>query len=65
TTIQIPNQSGGSYRMILMDISGKVYRIVDDINTSEYVLEKGELKAGLYFIELRGPEIYRGKIVME
>ncbi|MFC2116534.1 right-handed parallel beta-helix repeat-containing protein [Bacteroidota bacterium] len=65
TTIRFPNPSGRSYRMVLMDLSGKVYRIVDDINISEYVLQKGDLKKGLYFIELRGPKIYRGKIVIE
>ncbi|MFC2116533.1 T9SS type A sorting domain-containing protein [Bacteroidota bacterium] len=65
TTINFPNPSGRSYRMILTDLSGKIYRSVDDITTSEYVLEKGNLKRGLYFVELRGPRIYRGKIVIE
>jgi hypothetical protein len=48
-----------------MDLSGKVCRIVDDITTPEYILEKGNLKQGFYFIELRGSNIYRGKIVVE
>ncbi|MFC2081241.1 T9SS type A sorting domain-containing protein, partial [Bacteroidota bacterium] len=65
TTIQFPNPTSRSFQMILTDLSGKVYRIVDDITTSEYVLQKGDLKKGLYFIELRGPKTYRGKIVIE
>ena len=65
TTIQFPNPTERSYRMVVTDLSGKVYRIVEDITTSEYVLKKGDLKGGLYFIELRGPKIYRGKIVIE
>ncbi|MFC2115740.1 NosD domain-containing protein, partial [Bacteroidota bacterium] len=65
TTIRFPGSSGESYRMFLTDLSGKVCRIVDDITTSEYVLKKEDLKEGLYFIELRGPKIYRGKIVIE
>ena len=65
TTIGFPNTAGMPYMMVLTDLSGKVYRIVDDITTSEYVLQKGDLKEGLYFIELRGPEIYRGKIVIK
>jgi streptogramin lyase len=65
TTIQIPNSLKDSYMLIVTDLSGKVCRIVNDINTSEYVLEKKNLKEGFYFIELRGPKIYRGKIVIE
>ncbi|MFC2116603.1 T9SS type A sorting domain-containing protein [Bacteroidota bacterium] len=65
TTILFPNPAGESHKMVLTDLSGKVYRIVEDITTSEYVLKKGDLKEGLYFIELRGPMIYRGKIVIE
>ncbi|MFC2113422.1 T9SS type A sorting domain-containing protein, partial [Bacteroidota bacterium] len=65
TTITFPNQSNELYRLVLTDLSGKVCRMVDGITTSEYVLEKGDLKNGLYFIELRGPKLYRGKIVIE
>ncbi len=64
TTIRFPNPSGESFRMVLMDLSGKTYMNEDEITTSEYVLQKGDLKKGLYFIELRGPKIYRGKIVI-
>jgi hypothetical protein len=38
---------------------------VNNITTSEYVLERGDLKQGLYLVELRGYKIYRGKIVVE
>ncbi|HDY89732.1 MAG TPA: T9SS type A sorting domain-containing protein [bacterium] len=65
TTIIFPNPSREAFRMVLTDLSGKICRIVDGITTSEYVLKKGELKNGLYFIELRGPKIYRGEIVIE
>ncbi|MFC2112950.1 right-handed parallel beta-helix repeat-containing protein [Bacteroidota bacterium] len=65
TTITFPNQANEQYRLVVTDLSGKVCRIVDDITTSDYVLQKGDLKNGIYFIELRGPKIYRGKIVIE
>jgi len=48
-----------------MDLSGKVWRMMEHITSSEYILEKGELVEGLYFIELRGPKTYRGKIIIE
>lgn len=59
------NPEGYSYTFYITDLSGKVYRIVDNINASRYVLEKGNMKEGFYFIELRGANIYRGKIVIE
>ncbi len=40
-------------------------RIVEDIKVSEFVLEKGDLKEGVYFIELKGPETLRSKIIIE
>ena len=65
TTITFPNQSNEQYRLVITDLSGKIFRMVDVITSSEYVLEKGNLKEGIYFIELRGPIIYRGKIVIK
>jgi len=65
TTIQLENPEGNPYSLYIMDLTGKVCRLVDNITTSEYVLEKGDLKEGFYFVELRGPKVYRGKIVIE
>ena len=65
TVIQFQNPSNDEFQLIVLDLSGKVYKIVDDITTSEYVLEKGILETGLYFIELRGPKTFRGKIIIE
>jgi hypothetical protein len=50
---------------VLTDLSGKVCRIVDGITTPEYRLKRNGLKNGLYFIDLKGPETYRGKFVIE
>jgi hypothetical protein len=38
---------------------------VNDIATSEYTLERKDLEKGIYLIELRGPELFRGKIIIE
>jgi len=65
TTLMFNNPEGHPYSLYIMDITGKVCRVADNITTSEYVLEKGDLREGFYFVELRGPEIYRGKIVIE
>jgi uncharacterized protein (TIGR02145 family) len=65
TILTFNNPDGQSYALYIMDLSGKVCRIVNNINTSKYVLEKEGLKAGFYFVELRGQKLYRGKIIVE
>jgi hypothetical protein len=63
--IKFPNPEHRLYSLYISDISGKLCRTVENITTSEYLLEKGSLKDGLYFIELKGPKIFRGKIIIE
>jgi hypothetical protein len=65
TLIRFNNPEEEPYRLILTDLSGKVYRIVDNIMVSEYILEKRDLNTGFYFVELRGTKVYRGKILIE
>jgi hypothetical protein len=54
-----------AFTLYISDLSGKICRIVDNIKTSEFILDKGDLQPGIYFIELKGPTVYRGKIVIE
>jgi hypothetical protein len=65
TTLLFNNIEGHNYTLIIMDLSGKIVRVVNDITISKYVLERKDLKEGFYFLELRGPKIYRGKIIIE
>jgi hypothetical protein len=65
STIIFPNHENNNYQLVIIDLSGIVCRIIDGITTSEYFLKKGDLKQGLYFIELRGLRTYRGKIIIE
>jgi hypothetical protein len=48
-----------------MDLAGKVVKVINNINGSSYEMNRGDLPEGLYLIELRGPTIYRGKIIIE
>jgi hypothetical protein len=65
TMLMFDNPEKQSYPLYIMDLSGKVCRIVDNITTSEYVLEKGDLKEGFYFLELRGTKVYWERMVIE
>ncbi len=64
-TLTFSNPQNQSYTLYITDLSGKRYRIVSDITSSTFTIEKGNLSEGVYFIELIGPEIYRGKILIE
>lgn len=63
--IQFPDSQSDSYDLFIMDLFGKVVRVISNINGSSYELNRGDLAEGLYLIELRGPTIYRGKIIIE
>lgn len=63
-TIRFPNPGLEPYTLTLTDLSGKVCRNIDGIRTSEYVLEKAGLEPGYYFIELAGPSVFRGQIII-
>jgi len=53
------------YQLIITDVSGKVIFIQDNIIGSKIELDRGNLSEGIYFIELKGEYIYRGKILIE
>jgi hypothetical protein len=65
TTLLFPNAEKKEYRLMIMDLSGKVVRSVDRITTSSITLNRETLEKGLYLIELRGEHTYRGRIVIE
>lgn len=65
TIIEFQNPSSEPFRLTLTDLSGKVVRIVDNITDSIYELDREGLSKGFYFIELRGGNLYRGKILIE
>jgi hypothetical protein len=64
TTISFPNPESQEYQMRIMDITGN---IVYSQNTSgsKYILEKQDLNAGIYILEIKGDRIFRGRLVIE
>jgi len=65
TSITFSNTERYSYTLYLKDLTGKVVKTIDGITGENIELNRDGLPAGLYLIELRGPEIYRGKIIIE
>jgi len=46
-------------------MTGKIVRCIDRIYDGIFELDRKDLPAGLYLLELRGPKIYREKFVIE
>ena len=65
TTIQFQNPSNLKYQLSVIDLSGKIVYYRDNIFNNSFELSRGKLSSGLYMIELIGPEIYRGKLLIE
>jgi hypothetical protein len=63
-TIQFPNPSGEKYSLSISDISGRTVREMDNIYTEKIIVDRGILPAGIYIIELRGPDVFKGKIII-
>lgn len=65
TTITFNNPNFEKHQLILMDLTGKVIRQIGDITGNRVELNRDHLSPGLYIIELRGSNIYRGMVVIE
>jgi hypothetical protein len=64
-TIQFPNPSGDKYSMRIFDLQGQVIQIINDIHSNSVVVGKEILPAGYYIFELKGTDIFRGKITVQ
>ena len=71
-TLTIPNfNTRIAEPLQIMDITGKVVKSIStssdkfDNNKTEIVIKKGELKPGVYFVELKADHTYRGKLIIE
>lgn len=65
TKIRFPNPDSEPYQLSITNLSGKIVKITENINTDMIDLSRDGLPAGLYLIELKGSRIYRAKIVIE
>jgi len=65
TTIRFPDPGDNPYTLRILDLTGKVVRIHEITGQSEFTLEREELESGYYILELRGENVFRGRIVIE
>ena len=65
TTIQFKNPNHKEYTLNVLDLSGRVVYQKNNITESKIELSREGLSNGYYMIELRGEDIFRGKIVVK
>jgi len=64
TIIRLPASSQNPYQLFMWDLSGKLVRQERNISELEYRLNSNGLSRGIYFLEMRGAKLYRGKIII-
>ena len=70
--------SNSKVEITITDVTGKTVRTITNpqtpcnrshlasgYNDAQFVIERGNLKPGIYFVEFRGDRVYRGKLVVE
>ncbi len=63
--VQFYNPGNEPFRMVLVDMSGRILMRADDISTDRFEITRDGIPPGLYLMELLGPRVYRSRILME
>ncbi|RZT93482.1 putative secreted protein (Por secretion system target) [Ancylomarina subtilis] len=63
--VEFPNENNESYRLIVVDASGRVVRIIENITNNNVLINREQLKPGIHIINLEGEKIYKGKLIVK
>jgi fibronectin type 3 domain-containing protein len=63
--VSLDNPNFEKYNLIISDLTGKVHRILDNLNCDKIEIRRDGLPAGIYIIELRGSYVQRGILIVE
>jgi len=64
TIIEFANPDNKPYRLIVTDLSGKIVREEGIIGGERFVLNRKGIDPGIYFIELQGANILKGRVLV-
>jgi hypothetical protein len=65
TVIDLADIDISGYKLSIYNISGRKVLEMDQIQSGRIELERGNLPAGIYIIELKGDKVYRNKIIVK
>ena len=63
--IEFSNPENETYELIMTNMNGQVVKRIQSIIDERVIINKDNLPNGIYFIELRGNQSYRSKIIFE
>jgi hypothetical protein len=62
--IVFPNEGSDLYTLYIRDLTGKLVRVIGGITGNEIILDRAGLGSGYYSVEITGPSVYRGKLII-
>jgi len=65
TTIRFPNAERNEYQLRIYNLAGKPVKTIHNITVEEVELGRKGMAPGLYLFELKGGQVYRGKLVLD
>ena len=63
--VEFPNKKNSPYRLVVIDASGRVVRIIENITNNNITINREQLKPGIHIINLEGEKIYKGKLLVK
>lgn len=65
SNVVFPNKTNQKYRLVVVDASGRVVRIIENITGNNVTINREQLKPGVHIINLAGEKIYKGKLLVK
>jgi len=65
TTIEFPNPNAALFSLTITDINGRIVKRDASIAGNKFVVERGGLKSGLYFITVKGERTFRTRVMFK
>jgi PKD repeat protein len=65
SNVIFPNKTNQKYRLVVVDASGRVVRIIENITGNNVIINREQLKPGIHIINLSGEKIYKGKLLVK
>lgn len=65
SNVVFPNENNKKYRLIVVDASGRVVRIIENITGNNVIINREQLKSGVHIINVRGEKIFKGKLLVK
>ncbi len=65
SNVVFPNKTNQKYRLVVVDASGRVVRIIENITGNNVIINREQLKPGIHIINIQGEKIYKGKLLVK